>query len=127
MTVEEELQQYIEAEYKSLLAFSKVIDMPYPTLKSMFKRGLMNSGVSNVIKLCRYLGISADGLAEGKIIANVTPRKEIFELTEEERELIEKYRALDERGRNAVDDTLDREYSYTKSFVEESSIKAGSG
>lgn len=127
MTVEEELREYIETEYKSLLAFSKVIDMPYQTLNSMFKRGLMNAGIGNVIKLCRYLGISVDGLAEGKIIANVNPRKGVFELTEDERALLEKYRALDERGRNAVDDTLEREYSYTKSFAEESSIKAGTG
>ncbi len=35
---------------------------------------------------------------------------------------IKKYRALDERGKQAVDNTLDREYEFVKPKIEESAI-----
>lgn len=36
--------------------------------------------------------------------------------------MIKKYRALDERGKQAVDNTLDREYEFVKPKAEESAI-----
>lgn len=36
--------------------------------------------------------------------------------------MIKKYRALDERGKQAVDNTLDREYEFVKPKIEESAI-----
>jgi hypothetical protein len=42
--------------------------MPYTTIDSIFKRKIANSSVSNVIKICKALGISADELADGKIV-----------------------------------------------------------
>ena len=45
-----------------------------------------------------------------------------MEVTPHESNLIKKYRALDERGKQAVDDTLDREYEFVKPKAEESAI-----
>lgn len=42
----------------------------------------------------------------------VSDNEEAQELFDNEWELVKKYRALDERGKQAVHDTLDREYSY---------------
>lgn len=119
MSVEDELKQYIKCEYTSLLAFSKHVGIPYSTLDSIFKRGLQNAGIGNVIKICRCLGISADALADGEIVPY---EKSDMELTEAEQELIRKYRALDERGKMAVSDTVAREYSYVQPFWEESPV-----
>lgn len=66
-TVEEQLKELILSKYKSIREFSLLIDMPYSTLDSIFKRGIGNASVSNIIKICKALNISADGLSQGKI------------------------------------------------------------
>lgn len=68
MLIEEKLKLLILERYHSIREFSFKIDMPYTTLDSIFKRGINNSSLTNVIKLCNGLGISVDGLAKGKII-----------------------------------------------------------
>lgn len=73
MTIEEKLKDLILSKYNSVSEFTRTIDMPNSTLDSIFKRGIGNSSVTNVIKICKALGISADALADGEILA-VTPR-----------------------------------------------------
>lgn len=67
MTTEKMLKDYILSRYNSVREFTIQADIPYTTLDSIFKRGIGNSSVTNVIKICRALGISADGLADGRI------------------------------------------------------------
>lgn len=68
MSIEAELKALILSRYNSVLEFTKKIDMPYATIQSIFKRGVQNSSVTNIITICKALGISADELAEGKIV-----------------------------------------------------------
>jgi hypothetical protein len=68
MTIEDKLKELILSRYKSIREFTLAIDMPYTTIDSMFRRGVENSSVAVVIKVCKGLGISADALAEGKIV-----------------------------------------------------------
>lgn len=68
MTIEEKLKDLILSKYNSVLEFTRSIDMPNSTVESIFKRGVGNSSVSNVIKICKALGISADALADGEIV-----------------------------------------------------------
>lgn len=72
MTIEEKLKSLILTKYKSIREFVQYADMPYSSVDSMFRRGIHNSSVSNVIKLCKALNISADELANGRIV----PKKE---------------------------------------------------
>lgn len=69
MTTEEKLKDLILSRYKSIREFVIEIDMPYTTITSIFNRGIDNSSISNIIKICKALGISADALAEGKIVS----------------------------------------------------------
>lgn len=69
MNVEEKLKDLILSKYKSVREFTIAIDMPYTTIDSIFRRGVGNSSVSNIIKICKALGISADELADGKIVS----------------------------------------------------------
>ena len=69
VTIEEKLKELILNRYNSIREFTIAIDMPYSTLDSIFKRGIGNSSVTNIIKVCKALNISADALADG-IIAN---------------------------------------------------------
>ena len=69
MTIEDKLKDLILSRYKSIREFTIFIDMPYTTIDSIFRRGVGNSSVSNIIKICKALGISADELADGKIVS----------------------------------------------------------
>lgn len=68
MTIEEKLKEYILAKYKSIREFVLVADIPYSTVDTILKRGVMNASIGNVLKICSALSISADELANGKIV-----------------------------------------------------------
>ena len=86
MTIEEQLKELILKRYHSIREFTTTIDIPYTTVDSIFRRGIGNSSVTNVIKICKALKISADALADGKIesVKPYTPRaiNERFEVKE---------------------------------------------
>ena len=44
--------------------------MPYSTLDSIFKRGISNANVLNVIKICELLDIQTEPLIDGNIVEN---------------------------------------------------------
>ena len=69
MTTEDKLHDLILSRYHSVREFTIAIDMPYTTMHSIFKRGIGNSSVTNIIKICKALGISADALADGEIVS----------------------------------------------------------
>ena len=83
MTIEDQLKNLILSRYRSIREFTIEIDMPYTTIDSIFKRKIANSSVSNVIKICKALGISADELADGRIV----PISEVISLRENYREI----------------------------------------
>lgn len=68
MTTEEKLKQYILERYKSIREFTIAIDMPYSTLDGVLKRGIDNSSVGVIFKICKALNISPDALGEGEIV-----------------------------------------------------------
>lgn len=70
MTVEEKLKELILSRYKSLRDFinSSDVGMPYTTLDGILKRGVVNASISNILKLCNTLDISADELSKGNIV-----------------------------------------------------------
>ncbi len=110
MTIEQELKALIVKRYGSAKNFALEINMPNSTLDNIFRRGVLNSSVTNIIKICNALEISADELADGKIVSRSSSAVWASSLTPEETDAIKKYRALDERGKMAVDSTLAREY-----------------
>lgn len=69
MTTEDKLKGLILKKYHSVREFALTHDIPYTTIHSIFKRGIGNSSVSNIVKICRALGISTDALADGEIKA----------------------------------------------------------
>lgn len=68
MTIEDKIKELILSRYRSIREFTQAIDMPYSTFDTILKRGIENSNVTNVIKICKALAISADALAAGEII-----------------------------------------------------------
>lgn len=94
MPVEQELKNLILQKYRSVRAFSEQTGIPYSTIDSIFKRGIANSSVSNIIKICRALGIDADALGDGKIESRakeITGAAAHFDLDKLTPEGIERY------------------------------------
>ena len=95
MTIEEKLQELILKRHHSIREFAISVEMPYTTIHSIFKRGIGNSSVTNVIKICKALGISADALADGEIVPaktrptiSKTGEIEIVELLEDTKDVL---------------------------------------
>jgi DNA-binding Xre family transcriptional regulator len=68
MTIEEKLKDLILERYSSIREFTIKIDMSYSTVDSILKRGIQNATISNILKICDALHISADALANGEIV-----------------------------------------------------------
>ena len=68
ITVEEKLRNMIVDQYGSVQEFAKVTGIKYTTVLSILNRGVNNASVTNIITICRTLGISTDDLSDGKIV-----------------------------------------------------------
>ncbi|MDF2608913.1 MAG: hypothetical protein K0R92_387 [Lachnospiraceae bacterium] len=72
-TVESKLKDIIIERYGSLKRFTDNIDMPWSTLDSILKRGIINSNINNVLKITEALNLSAEALAYGSIQTKPKP------------------------------------------------------
>ena len=104
MTLEEQLKQIILNRYKSIRAFTVAIDIPYSTLDSVFKRGIVNSGIGTVSKVFSALGLDLDSIQTGTLAPETkeTPAPESEGLSPARRQLIDLCRDLDEETSQAV-------------------------
>ena len=68
MTIEEKLKQMIIAEYGSLRQFTIQKDLTYANIDSILRRGIKNATWTSVKNLCKALEISANELADEKIV-----------------------------------------------------------
>lgn len=73
MSTEEKLKNYILSRYRSVREFTTKYDIPYSTLSTVFMRGIDNSSLSTIIRICNALGISTDEIAEGRITPVTVP------------------------------------------------------
>lgn len=70
--LEDKIKELIIEKYGSVRQFALKIDVPYTTIDSILKRGIDNSNVSNVIKMCKALNISIDKTIESnELISNL--------------------------------------------------------
>lgn len=89
LSLEEQLKVFIERKYKSVRAFAAEIDVPYTTVINVLKRGVMNSGLVTVSKICEALDLDMDSLAEGKIATKNPPDLSQRELKEDINRILE--------------------------------------
>lgn len=77
--LEDKLKSIIIEKYGSIRQFAFKIDVPYTTVDSILKRGIDNSNVGNVIKMCKALNISIDNLLDNNSLSidikNIEPIK----------------------------------------------------
>ena len=101
MDIESQLKAFILSRFSSVREFSQKIDMPYSTLDSIFKRGIANASITNIIRICEALSISADELAGGRIVSRIPDS-----ITPDESNLINQYRSLNEQGKEYIRQTM---------------------
>lgn len=75
MTIENQLRELILLKYGSLREFTFNIDLPYSTLSTILKNGIMTANISNVVKICNALSIKIDELVEGRLVENIPGEK----------------------------------------------------
>lgn len=68
MTTEDKLKNCILDKYGSIIDFCQVIGMPTSTISTIFKRGVMSSSTTTMLKICDGLGIDLKSLADGEIV-----------------------------------------------------------
>lgn len=68
MPVERRLKEMILERYGTMKDFTPHTGLSYSTVDTILRRGVKNASISNVISICRALGISADELANGRIV-----------------------------------------------------------
>lgn len=109
MGLEEQLKSIILEKYKSVSAFSHATNIANSTLDSILKRGIINSGVTNVIKIFRALDLDMDSISTGTLSpakSNVSHVSDVF--SKEEIAIIMAYRSADKDTRTIVDTALKR-------------------
>lgn len=75
MTIENQLRELILLKYGSLREFTFNIGLPYSTLSTILKNGIMTANISNVVKICNALSIKIDELVEGRLVENIPGEK----------------------------------------------------
>lgn len=72
MSTEDKLKDFILTKYPSVKNFADVNNIPRTTVYSILKRGVGNSSVKKIVKICKALNISTDALADGEIVPITT-------------------------------------------------------
>lgn len=70
MTIENQLRELILLKHGSLREFTFNIGIPYSTLSTILKKGIMTATMSNMVKICNTLDIKLDELVAGRIVEN---------------------------------------------------------
>ena len=66
--IESKIKTIIIERYGSVKSFANKIKVPYTTIDTILKRGMLKSNVLNVIKMCKELDIDIDELANDKVV-----------------------------------------------------------
>ena len=106
--LEEKLKNLIIEKYGSVRQFSFKIDIPYTTVDSILKRGIDNSNVGNVIKMCKALDLSLDSLIDDKeIVFNLDQIDETSNFSELDNALFSKAKELSDEDKIVVMNVID--------------------
>ena len=117
----EKLELLMNEKNLDKASLSRNTGIPYTTVDGFWKKGTDNIKRSSLLKLTRYFNCTLDYLADDNIDihSEVFKNRDLFlkvstVFSSQEIQMVERYRVLDERGKSAVNDTLNREYSYAK-------------
>jgi len=102
------IQHYMALKGKSRKEVCEAIGVKYTTFTDWVK-GSAYPRIDKIELMANYFDISKSDLVEEK---NMDENN--ISITNAERDIIMKYRSLDDRGKQSIIDTLNREYSYVE-------------
>lgn len=92
-----EIEKRVQAKYKSLAEFSRVLNVPYTTVLNVLKNKVENSRYAIVSRMCKLLSIEVfDGA-------------DVLE-DEESIKFLSQYGKLDEKGQMTIKMLIEREF-----------------
>jgi phage repressor protein C with HTH and peptisase S24 domain len=115
MAIENELKSLIINKSKSIRQFSSEVDIPATTIQSILNNGIENAGVKKMTKICNYLGLDIDALADGYIKEKTVSD---IPMTVSEINHIKKYRSLSDYDKETVNGLVNRLSDKPTEFVQ---------
>ncbi len=100
------IQYYMKIQGRSRRDVCEAIGVKYTTFTDWVK-GYAYPRIDKTELMANYFCVSKSDLVEEKNMNETN-----LAITNAERDMIMKYRSLDERGKQSIIDTLNREYSY---------------
>ena len=109
---EEKIKEMIILRYGSVSRFAEKINLPYTTVDTILRRGLLKSNVLNVLTICKELDINIDTLNEDDTndcsnapveSKQITPKKFEYEV----KELLDKTDNISEQEKSLFLQTLE--------------------
>lgn len=110
MDIQTKIKEYIKERKISFREFAKMCGLPNSTLQSICERGIFSATFQNACKIAAVLEVSVGDFVDGA---------GEFSLSESERGMIEKFRAIDLRSQRSVEALLLHEHSLAKAQKEE--------
>ncbi len=101
-SIEDKLKEYIKKRYGDVKSFAHQANIPNSTLSSMFRRGILNSNIKNVVLISEALHITVDGLAAGEIIPCAKEKNDTNFNNTETYDLLEIYNNLNNEGQKIL-------------------------
>ena len=111
MTREEYIKNLIKDNGYNIKSFALAIGVPYSTLLTMLNGSIGGAAVETVIKICDKLNIPVENLRNEKFSA---PAIAPIDYTNDERDLIKKYRQLDADGKQRIQNQINFEVEQLK-------------
>ena len=112
--IENQLKNMIIQKYNSLNKFCEKTNIPRSTLQSIFNRGIKNSNIDNIFKICDELSISIDKLAYGIIERKNEHNERKSNLTQREKQHLHYYNQLNTERQKRIDKIIKMELEEQK-------------
>ncbi len=97
MSFNQKILDRMQEKHLTKAQLAKAADIPYTTLDSMLKRDSDQKRMEGMLRIAALLGTSIE-----ELVLSDADFSKSDALTGEERELIDRFRSLDERGKNTV-------------------------
>lgn len=124
MNLLEKISYLIEENGINKRKLSLQANIPYSTIDGLYKKGYENMRITTFRKLCDYFGVTMDSMAnDDKDIEYISPAASHV-VDREGFEVAATFSVLDDRGKEAVRDTMARELAYTDRKKESGSSAA---
>lgn len=125
MSIEDQLKCEILSRYKSIRAFTVENNIPYTTVDSIFKRGIMTAGIGTTLNIFGALDLDIESIKTGTLAHKTISNEEKSPaLKAGDEELLKKYHQLNQYNRGRVSGYIDMLLEEAKS-QEDSGCAAG--